>query len=67
MNEGAPNQSRSTDHSTSTVDPQVTKLEHTSTVTTNNLIPVPPPNPKGGVSILAHKLWIGNLDKRLTE
>ena len=32
-----------------------------------DLIPVPPPNPKNGVSILAHKIWIGNLDKRLTE
>ncbi len=31
------------------------------------LIPLPPPHPRGGVSILAHKLWIGNLDKRLTE
>ena len=31
------------------------------------LIPVPPPTPKSGVSILAHKIWIGNLDKRLTE
>ena len=31
------------------------------------LIPVPPPTPKNGVSILAHKIWIGNLDKRLTE
>ena len=33
----------------------------------DNLIPVPPPTPKSGVSILAHKIWIGNLDKRLTE
>ncbi len=31
------------------------------------LIPLPPTHPKGSVSILAHKLWIGNLDKRLTE
>ena len=30
------------------------------------LIPVPPEVPKSGVSILSHKLWIGNLDKRLT-
>lgn len=30
-------------------------------------IPVPPPVPKLGVSVLAHKLFIGNLDKRLTE
>lgn len=30
-------------------------------------IPVPPSVPKLGVSVLAHKLWIGNLDKRLTE
>lgn len=33
----------------------------------DELIPVPPPVPKNGVSILAHKIWIGNLDKRLTE
>ena len=31
------------------------------------LIEVPPPVPKSGSSVLAHKLWIGNLDKRLTE
>lgn len=35
--------------------------------TEDELIPVPPPVPKNGVSILAHKIWIGNLDKRLTE
>ncbi len=35
--------------------------------TEGELIPVPPPVPKNGVSILAHKIWIGNLDKRLTE
>jgi len=34
---------------------------------TSELIPVPPPVPRSGVPILAHKLWIGNLDKRLTE
>jgi hypothetical protein len=31
------------------------------------LLPIPPPVPKGGITILAHKLWIGNLDRRLTE
>ncbi len=31
------------------------------------LIPIPPPVPKTGLSILANKLWIGNLDKRLNE
>ena len=31
------------------------------------LIPIPPPVPKNGMTILSHKLWIGNLDKRLTE
>lgn len=31
------------------------------------LIPVPPPVSKGGITILGHKLWIGNLDRRLTE
>ena len=30
-------------------------------------IPIPPPVPKNGMTILSHKLWIGNLDKRLTE
>ncbi len=30
-------------------------------------VPVPPPIPPSGISIQAHKLWIGNLDKRLTE
>lgn len=33
----------------------------------SDLIPVPPSTPKLGVPLLAHKLWIGNLDKRLTE
>ena len=32
-----------------------------------DLIPIPPPVPKSGISILGHKLWIGNLDKRLNE
>ncbi|KAL5473294.1 hypothetical protein EMCRGX_G027761 [Ephydatia muelleri] len=32
-----------------------------------NTIPVPPPVPDSGISILAHKIWIGNLDRRLTE
>ena len=40
---------------------------NTGKSSTENLIPVPPPTPKNGVSILAHKIWIGNLDKRLTE
>lgn len=31
------------------------------------LLPIPPPVPKSGITILAHKLWIGNLDRRLTE
>ena len=31
------------------------------------LIPIPPSVPKNGMTILSHKLWIGNLDKRLTE
>lgn len=30
-------------------------------------VPVPPTKPDSGTSILAHKIWIGNLDKRLTE
>lgn len=33
----------------------------------DDLIPIPPPVPKSGISMLTHKLWIGNLDKRLTE
>ena len=28
---------------------------------------VPPPASQSGVSILAHKIWIGNLDKRLSQ
>ena len=32
-----------------------------------NLIPVPPAEPESGISILAHKIWVGNLDRRLTE
>ena len=28
---------------------------------------VPPPTPQSGISILAHKIWIGNLDKRLSQ
>lgn len=43
------------------------ELESTDKPNEGELIPVPPPTPKGGVSILAHKIWIGNLDKRLTE
>lgn len=30
-------------------------------------IQVPPTVPSSGISIQAHKLWLGNLDKRLTE
>lgn len=41
--------------------------ESTGKQSEEDLIPVPPPTPKNGVSILAHKIWIGNLDKRLTE
>ena len=33
----------------------------------SELIPIPPTAPRSGASILGHKLWIGNLDKRLTE
>ena len=39
----------------------------TSSGEQEELIPIPPPVPKNGISILAHKLWIGNLDKRLNE
>lgn len=28
---------------------------------------VPPATPQSGISILAHKIWIGNLDKRLSQ
>lgn len=28
---------------------------------------VPPSTPQSGISILAHKIWIGNLDKRLSQ
>ena len=30
-------------------------------------VPVPPNVPQSGISILAHKIWIGNLDKRLSQ
>lgn len=30
-------------------------------------VPLPPAVPASGISILAHKIWIGNLDRRLTE
>ena len=30
-------------------------------------LPVPPPVHPSGISVQSHKLWIGNLDKRLTE
>ncbi len=30
-------------------------------------IPRPPTKPESGTSVLGHKIWIGNLDKRLTE
>lgn len=41
--------------------------DETSTTAAGGAIPVPPPVPQTGISILTHKLWIGNLDKRLTE
>ena len=28
---------------------------------------IPPSTPESGISILAHKIWIGNLDKRLSQ
>ena len=46
---------------------QSPELETIMKSSEDDLIPVPPPTPKSGVSILAHKIWIGNLDKRLTE
>jgi hypothetical protein len=30
-------------------------------------LPLPPQSPISGMSIQAHKLWLGNLDKRLTQ
>ena len=39
----------------------------TMSVDDSELIPIPPTAPRSGASILGHKLWIGNLDKRLTE
>ena len=35
--------------------------------TTSDTKIVPPPTPQSGISILAHKIWIGNLDKRLPQ
>ena len=45
----------------------LTAAEKTKNSEQEELIEVPPPVPASGTSILAHKLWIGNLDKRLTE
>ena len=28
---------------------------------------IPPNTPQSGISVLAHKIWIGNLDKRLSQ
>ena len=28
---------------------------------------IPPSQPESGLPILAHKLWVGNIDKRITE
>ena len=30
-------------------------------------IKIPPSQPESGLPILAHKLWVGNIDKRITE
>lgn len=30
-------------------------------------IKIPPSQPESSVPILAHKLWVGNIDKRITE
>lgn len=30
-------------------------------------IKIPPAQPESGLPILAHKLWVGNIDKRVTE
>lgn len=32
-----------------------------------DILPVPPIVPPSGISVQSHKLWVGNLDKRLTE
>ena len=42
-------------------------LKRNSSTSPSELIPVPPHVPASGISIQAHKLWIGHLDKRLTE
>ena len=34
---------------------------------TDDSMAIPPSTPQSGISILAHKIWIGNLDKRLTQ
>lgn len=46
---------------------EVVSTEKAKASEQEELIEVPPPAPKSGATILAHKLWIGNLDKRLTE
>ena len=41
--------------------------QFTQSTKKDSSISVPPSVPPSGISILGHKLWIGNLDKRLTE
>ena len=45
----------------------LTSATKPSSVHEDSLIPVPPLVPSSGISIQVNKLWIGNLDKRLTE
>ena len=56
-----------TEKSSSSNEEDVAAPERDKASEKQKLISIPPSFPKNGISILAHKLWIGNLDKRLTE
>ena len=42
-------------------------LEKGEKATAADCTTVPPCAPQSGISVLAHKIWIGNLDKRLSQ
>lgn len=71
--QGDPDNSRDSlqreEGSNSSNEEDVVDTEKGKATTTDQeeLIEIPPSVPKNGIAILAHKLWIGNLDKRLTE
>ena len=48
-------------------DDSLTVSKRADSSSPSEVIPVPPSVSASGISIQAHKLWIGHLDKRLTE